>query len=100
MKLCIHIDKGLGLKPEDLSKYNSPLASFDGRTVTPEGMIKFPVQTSNEVVEINFIVVDAYSPYTTILARLWLHAMEVVSSTLHMKVKYPTKEHVGELVGR
>ena len=35
--------KGLGMKPEDLRKYNSPLVGFDGRTVTPKGMIKFPV---------------------------------------------------------
>ena len=35
--------KGLGMKPEDLRKYNSPLVGFDGRTVTPKGMIKFSV---------------------------------------------------------
>ena len=39
----------------------------------------------NEV-KVNFIVVDAYSPYTAILARPWLHAIGVVSSTLHTKV--------------
>ena len=43
----------------------------------------------------NFIVVDAYSPYTAIVARPWLHAMGAVPSTLHLKVKYP----FGELVG-
>ena len=46
----------------------------------------------------NFIVVDAYSPYTTIVARPWLHAMGVVSSTLHLKVKYPSRDQVEELV--
>ena len=91
--------KGLSLKPEDLSKYNSPLVGFDGRTVIPKGMVKLPVQTGNEEVEVEFIVVDAYSPYITILARPWLHAMGPVSSTLHIKVKYPTKGRVGELVG-
>ena len=30
------------------------------------------------MVEVNFIVVDAYSPYTAILARPWLHAMEAI----------------------
>ena len=35
--------KGLGLKPEDLKKYNSPLVGFDRRIVTPMGMIKFPL---------------------------------------------------------
>ena len=33
--------------------------------------------------EVDFIVVDSYSPYTAIVARSWLHALEAVSSTLH-----------------
>ena len=53
----------------------------------------------NEGVNVEFIVVDAYSPYTAILARPWLHAMGAISFTLHMKVKYPTEDCVGELVG-
>ena len=50
------------------------------------------------MVKVNFIVVDAFSPYTAILDRPWLHAMGVVSSTLHVKVKYPTREGVAKLV--
>ena len=49
--------------------------------------------------QVNFIVVEAYSPYTAILARPWLHALGVVSSTLHLKIKYPTQGRVGELIG-
>ena len=41
---------------------------------------------------------DSYSLYTAILARPWLHAMEAVSSTLHLKVKYPSRDQVEELV--
>ena len=47
----------------------------------------------------NFIVVDAYSPYTAIVARPWLHALGAVSSTLHLKVKYPSGDGIEELVG-
>ena len=47
----------------------------------------------------NFIVVDAYSPYTTIVARPWLHTIGVVSFTLHLKVKYQSGDQVEELVG-
>ena len=47
----------------------------------------------------DFIVVDAYSPYKVILAIPQLHAMGVVSFTLDMKVKYPMEGHVGELLG-
>lgn len=51
------------------------------------------------MVNVDFIVVDAFSPYTVILARPWLHAMGVVSSTLHVKLKYSIDEGVVELVG-
>jgi len=48
---------------------------------------------------VKFIVVDAYSPSTAILARPWLHTMGTISSTLHLKVKHPFGDHVEELVG-
>ena len=49
--------------------------------------------------EVDFIVVDAYSPYIAIMARPWLHALGAVSSTLHQKVKYPLGGQIEELVG-
>ena len=35
--------KGLGLKPEDLTLYDSPLVSFEGKTVTLRGLIRLPI---------------------------------------------------------
>ena len=43
--------------------------SFDGKTVLPKGQIRLPVQTSPEIVEVDFIMMDTYSPYTAIIAR-------------------------------
>ena len=43
--------------------------SFDGKLVIPKGMIRLPIQTDSEIVEVNFIVVDTYSPYTAIIGR-------------------------------
>ncbi|XP_050249126.1 uncharacterized protein LOC126696423 [Quercus robur] len=91
--------KRLNLKPENLVSYDSPLVGFDRKTVIPKGLIKLPVQARSEVVDANFIVVDAYLPYIAILARPWLHTMGAVSSSLHLKVKYPFGDHVEELVG-
>ena len=91
--------KGLKLRPEDLTAYDSPLVSFKGKTVTPKGQIRLPIQTGSDIVEVDFIVVDAYSPYTAIVARLWLHALGAVSSTLHQKVKYPSEGRVKEVIG-
>ena len=61
--------KGLNLRPEDLTTYDSPLVSFDGKVVIPRGQIRLPVQAGSEMAEVDFIVVDAYSPYTAIVAR-------------------------------
>ena len=83
---------GLGLKPEDLTAYDSPLVSFDEKVVILRGQIRLPVQAGSEVEEVDFIVMDAYSPYTTIVARPWLHALGAVSSTLHLKVKYLSRD--------
>ena len=80
--------KGLSLRAEDLMPYSSPLVSFEGKVIVPKGLIRLPVQTGSEMIEVDFIVVDAYSPYTAIVARPWLHTLEVVSSTMHQKVKY------------
>ena len=61
--------KGLNLKLEVLTAYESPLVSFEGKIVTPKGQIRLPIQTNSEIVEVDFIVVDSYSPYTAIMAR-------------------------------
>ena len=81
--MYLDLYKGLGLKLEDLTTYSSPLVSFEGKMVVPKGQVRFPVQTGVDVVEVDFIVVDAFSPYTAIMGRPWLHSLDVVSSTLH-----------------
>ena len=61
--------RGLSLRVEDLTPYSSPLVSFEGNVIIPKGQIRLPVQTGSETVEVDFIVVDAYYPYTAIIAR-------------------------------
>ena len=90
--------KRLGLKPENLTTYSSPLVSFKSKIVVHKGQIRLPVQVGTNVVEVDFIVVDAFSPYTIIMGRPWLHTLGVVSSTLHHKVKYPSGDQVLEIV--
>ena len=91
--------KGLNLTDEDLTAYNSSLVSFEGKVFIPKGQIRLPMQAGSEVVKVDFIVVNAFSPYTAIIARPWLHALGVVSLTLHQKVKYPSEDQIEELVG-
>ena len=56
------------------------------------------MQAGSKVVEVDFIMVDAYSLYTAIVAKPWLHTLGAVSSTLHQKIKYLSRNQVEELV--
>ena len=91
--------KGLSLRAKNLTPYSSPLVSFEGKVIVLKGQIRLPVQTDSETVEVDFIVVDAYSPYTVIVARPWLHTVGAVSSTLHQKIKYPSEGQFEEILG-
>ena len=67
--MYLDLYKGLNLKLEDLTAYDSPLVSFEGKTIIPRGQIRLLIQADLEVVEVDFIVVDVYSPYIAIVAR-------------------------------
>ena len=84
--------KGLNMKPKDLTAYDSSLLGFDRKVVIPKGQIRLLVQARSKVVEVDFIVVDVYSPYMAIIARHWLHALGAISFTLHLKVKYLSRD--------
>ena len=58
--MYLDLYRGLGLKPENLTAYNSPLVSFKGKMVVPKGQIRLPVQIGLDMVEVNFIVVDVF----------------------------------------
>ena len=56
------------------------------------------MQAGTDVVEMDFIVVDVFSPYTAIMGRPWLHTLGAISSTLHQKIKYSSGGQVLEIV--
>ncbi|XP_065630307.1 uncharacterized protein LOC136067869 [Quercus suber] len=97
--MYLDLYKELNLRPEDIKTYDSPLVSFDGKVVIPKGQIRLSMQASLKVVDVDIIMVDAYSPYTAIVARPWLHALGTVSSTLHQKMKYLSGDRIEEIVG-
>ena len=45
------------------------------------------------------VMVTSFSPYTTILVRLWIHAMGPIPSTLHVKVKFRTEQGIAIVKG-
>ena len=44
--MYLNLYKGLNLKPKDLTAYDSPLVSFERKTVIPKGQIRLPIQTN------------------------------------------------------
>ena len=86
--------KGFGLKNNDLSRYDTPLIGFDDHMVISEGQITLPVNMEGKEVMVTFIVVASFSPYIAILGKPWIHAMGVVPSTLHIKVKFCTEQGI------
>ena len=90
---------GLGLKDKDLSKYDTPQVGFDGKVVIPQGQISLPLNMKGKEVVVAFTVVASFSPYTVILGRLWIHAMGAILSTLHVKVKFRTKQGIAVIRG-
>ena len=41
--MYLNLYRGLNLRPRDLTTYNSPLVSFDGKVVIPRGQIRLSV---------------------------------------------------------
>ena len=85
--------KGLGLKLEDRSKYDTPLVGF-GKIVVPKGQIKLLVVIKGKEVMVNFIIINTFSPYIVILGWPWICVMAAIPSTLHQKVRFPTKDGI------
>ena len=91
--------KGFGLKNEDVSKYDTPLEGIDGRMVISEGQISLPMNMEGKEVIVMFIVVALYSPYMVTFGRPWIYAIEAIPSTLHVKVKFCTKQGIAIVRG-
>ena len=87
-----------GLKP-----YDHDLFGFDGRLVKPRGVIKLPLQLGDGenfvTKDVEFVVVDCFSPYNAILGRntIWMFDMSI--SMPQLKAKFPTPTGVGVCSG-
>ena len=55
--MYLDLFEGLGLKSQDLVKYDTPLVSFEGRVVILEDQISLSVDMEGKEVIMTFIVV-------------------------------------------
>ncbi|GFY95559.1 hypothetical protein Acr_10g0009440 [Actinidia rufa] len=94
-KMKIGLDK--------LHPFHTPLIRFGGNTIHPLGWIKLPITLGTEphqtTIWQDFIVVDCPSPYNAILGRPTLGRIRAITSTYHLKMKFPTSMGVGEMRG-
>ena len=95
--MYLDLYEGLGLTPEDLTRYDSPMVAFDGSIIMPAGMVALPMEVEGRKEIVHFIVVHSYSLYTAIIGLLWIHSMGTVPSSLHQKVKFPTERGIVEI---
>ena len=97
----IYLDlfKGLGLKNEDLSKYNTPLMGFNGWMVVPEGQILLPVNMEGKEVMLTLIVVASFLSVDSDPWKAMDSQNGAVPSTLHMKVKFRTDQGIAIVRG-
>ena len=89
----------LGLGKSDLSEFSSPVFGFSGESTIPLGKTTLSVLAGPINLQTEFIVVQAPSPYNAIMERSWLHKMKAIPSTLHQKLRFPTKDGVMEING-
>ncbi|GAU36139.1 hypothetical protein TSUD_316680 [Trifolium subterraneum] len=89
--------KVLQLTEENLVPYvGSDLQGFNGSTTKPWGyvdlIVTFGENKAMKSVKVKFLVVDCPSLYNCIIGRPTLAELFAVSSTIHLKLKYYTKD--------
>ncbi|GAU47897.1 hypothetical protein TSUD_25120 [Trifolium subterraneum] len=85
------------LTEENLAPYvGSDLQGFNGSTTKPWGyvdlIVTFGENKAMKSVKVKFLVVDCPSLYNCIIGRPTLAELFAVSSTIHLKLKYYTKD--------
>ncbi|KAL0444303.1 UNVERIFIED_CONTAM: hypothetical protein Slati_2153000 [Sesamum latifolium] len=93
--------KKMGLEDSKLSPVHTPLVGFGGSEVASMGTIDLPVSMGDEprrrTTIVRFFVVDTPFAYNVILGNPGLNLFRAVVSTYHQKMKFPTKNGVGEV---
>ena len=89
------------LDKKRIRPFTSPLVSFTGDKIIPRGIVTLTVVTgtypAQVTKEIDFPIVDCPSTYNIILGRPTLNKLKAVTSTYHLKVKFPIAHGVREI---
>ncbi|GAU39181.1 hypothetical protein TSUD_372810 [Trifolium subterraneum] len=97
--------KVLQLTEENLVPYiGSDLQGFNGSTTKPWGyvdlIVTFGENKAMKSIKVKFLVVDCSSLYNCIIGRPTLAELFAMSSTIHLKMKYYTKDEQVATINR
>ena len=68
------------------------IKAFDGTLREVQGETELAIGVCPMSFMANFQVIKVDSPYNMLLGRPWLHATGTVASTLHWRLKFPSKD--------
>ncbi|XP_058757581.1 uncharacterized protein LOC131630853 [Vicia villosa] len=89
------------LNPEGIMLKSSDVIvkAFDGSMSTLYGKVELPIRVGSQAFNTMFYVMDIHPAYSCLLGRPWIHGANVVTSTLHQKLKYPAKGKIVTVYG-
>ena len=70
------------------------IRAFDNTRQEVQGEIKLMIEISPMYFVINFQVVKVDSLYNMLLGRPWLHAVSAITSTLHQRLKFISRNQL------
>ncbi|XP_016443469.2 uncharacterized protein LOC107768833 [Nicotiana tabacum] len=73
------------------------LSGFDNSSVVTKGEIVLTIFVEGVVKDTKFQVVEIDMAYNMILGRPWIHGMDVVPSTLHQVIKFPSQRGIQQI---
>ncbi|XP_026398297.1 uncharacterized protein LOC113294090 [Papaver somniferum] len=91
--------KRMELNDEQLMSSYYIIYGFNGAPKKPLGYIVLEVKAGPMKVDTRFSVVNAPSPYNSIIGRRWVHKLKGVAATYHQYLIFPTPEGVMEIKG-
>lgn len=76
----------IGLSKKDVKPMKTPLVGSDGTSMIPMGTIKADVTAVGKLLSVDFVMLEANSPYNVIMGKSWIHQMRAVPLTLYQVI--------------
>lgn len=93
----------MGLPPAVLKLVDTPLYGFSDHSVQPHRGVELFVTVGSHLVQAivmsNFLIVDTLRVSNTIVERPTLNALQDVTSTYHLALKFSTLAGIGVIKG-